>query len=107
MLTACGSHPVPQTPVAIDTMVPGETALPTGVASPTPFKPELVICTLGEPSTIIGSNDPTARAIRAAVLPAAANFGQGYTGQAALLASLPSVEDGTLKRNRDGTLSIT
>ena len=107
ILAACRSHPAPQTPVALETVIPGETSLPTAVASPTPFKAELVICTIGEPSTIVSSNDPTALAIRAAVLPSAANFGASYIGQAALLASLPSVEDGTLKRNSDGTLSIT
>lgn len=119
LIVACSNPAPPPTPIAQSTAVgnggeadagtPGGeiTAGPTPIPTPTPFKPELVLCTSGEPDRLIGSSTRTAWAIRQAVLPSAVSFGDDYTAEPVLLERLPSIADGTLVPNDDGTVTIT
>jgi peptide/nickel transport system substrate-binding protein len=50
---------------------------------------------------------PIADAILQMVLPSAVSFGEDYIAEPVLLTSLPNAEDGTLRRNEDGTIGVT
>ncbi len=73
----------------------------------TPFKPELVICSTQEPEQLLASTRQVGQTIERALIRPAAVYGTGYTPQADLLRSLPSEGDGSLRRNQDGTLTVT
>jgi len=108
LISACnpgptdGSGETPAEPV-------GEQEQPTiqPTETPAPFKSELVICLAQEPGAILGGTEFTARDFLPFLTPRAAAYGEDYTAESDLLTALPSVEDGTLRRNEDGTLTIT
>ncbi len=79
---------------------------PSATATPVP-RQELVLCVGHAPDLRPGSGDPAAEAILRLVSPQAAVFGSDYVAGTDLLTSLPNTEDGTLRRNEDGTLTVT
>lgn len=104
-LAACGLGPgVTAGPQVSPTAA--ETATPAPTFTPTPFKPELVVCTRTEPDALIGSASPAGVALSALVAGRAVVFGTGYEAQPDLLRALPSEANGTLRHNDDGTISV-
>jgi peptide/nickel transport system substrate-binding protein len=106
-LSACGASPDVDGP---QIATPGETeAGPTAIPpteTPVP-RQELVICADHLPDPLIGSGDPLAQALLRLVMPQAAVFGTGYLATGDLLVALPDAGDGSLRRNDDGTLTVT
>jgi peptide/nickel transport system substrate-binding protein len=82
---------------------PGET-VPSATA--TPFKSELVICAPDDPDTLYDLADPVAAAILRLVSPPAAVYGEDYVAEPGSLLSLPGVEDGSLRVNEDGSITV-
>ncbi len=77
---------------------------PTATSIP---RQEVVICVPYLPQALATSGDALAEALRRLVLPQAAVFGTDYAAEAGdLLTALPTVEDGSLRRNADGTLTV-
>ncbi len=109
LLAACGG----ETPQAGPSPAPGDASVsaPAGEAepspSPTPFKAELVLCLTQEPDALLGRTNAAGRAAAAALLPRAVSYGADYLPEPDLLAALPSVEAGTLRRGPDDTLLVT
>lgn len=106
-LSACGTSPDVDGP---QIATPGETeAGPTAIPpteTPVP-RQELVICADHLPDPLTGSGDPLAQALLRLVTPQAAIFGTGYLASSDLLAVLPDAGNGSLRRNDDGTLTVT
>lgn len=103
LLAACTSPRTPTDAPPQATQIPS-TVPPT--ATPIP-RQELVICAPYLPPALATSGDVLAEALRRLVVPQAAVFGTDYTAEVGdLLAALPTVEDGSLRRNADGTLTV-
>lgn len=119
MLTACRadqSSPTTDATAVSGSAEQGQPAPAAETASPTPTPPqEIVLCAAAIPDSLIGSSDPVAEAVWALVAPPAAAFGSDYLAEpedlaaagGGLLTSLPGTEDGTLRRNPDGTIVVT
>ena len=102
---AAGGGPVEPEQAGESPPATGQLPEPTG--TPAPFKTELVLCAVTEPASLLGDESAVAGELLPALVPQAAVFGEGYTATSDLLAALPSPEDGTLRRNEDGTLTVT
>ena len=85
-------------------VTPEETLPPT--PTPYPFKPELVLCSAEEPSGLFDTMSSLSDSILQMVLPSAVAFGEDYVAEPVLLTALPAVEDGTLRRNEDGSIGV-
>lgn len=102
MLTACGTPPEPGA-----TAGPVFTETPALTPTPTPYKPDLVLCTSSSLDVASLSTSALGRAIGWAIWPQAARYGEDYTAELGdLLTVLPNEADGTLRRNEDGTLTV-
>ncbi len=110
VLAACRAPSPPQTPPVEINGTADETdqGISRSAVTETPalFKPELVICTPSEPDRLVASETRAAQVIREALLPSAVSYGGDYAAEPVLLEALPNVEDGTLVRNDDGTLTV-
>lgn len=95
---------------------PGRPDAAAEAASPTAAPAqEIALCASAAPESLVGSSDPVAEAVWALVAPPAAAFGADYLAEpedlaaagGGLLTALPGPEDGTLRRNPDGTIVVT
>ncbi len=94
------AQPTQPSEVGIASSTPAESA-------PTSFKEELVICASQEPETLIGSRSLSGQAIEAALFGSTATYGDDFGAQAGqLLEGLPSLEDGSLRKNPDETITV-
>lgn len=105
LLTAC-ALPGPSDDAPLPQATPTPTAIPP-TETPIP-RQDLVICTPYLPQAFATSGDALAAALRQLVAPQAAVFGSDYAAEAGdLLTALPNAEDGSLRRNPDGTMTVT
>ncbi|MBN1430125.1 MAG: hypothetical protein JXB07_17280 [Anaerolineae bacterium] len=104
MLVACSPAPT----VTLTSMPEEPTLEPSPTATPAPYKPELVICAGSPLDPVSLSTSQLGRSIGWAIWPSSAVYGKDYLAEAgALLTDLPDEAGGTLRRNEDGTLTIT
>lgn len=101
---AGGQEPSPNESETPSEAEPGGAQAPT--ETPAPFKTTLVLCAADDPDTLYGTPDPVAEAILQLVSPPAVIYGDDYTAEPGILDTLPSVEDDSLRRNEDGTISV-
>lgn len=74
--------------------------------SPTPFKTELVLCATHAPTRFYDTPDPVASALLQLVTVPPAIYGEDYLAEPGSLLSLPTLEDGSIRRNDDGSFSV-
>lgn len=118
LLAACARTPAPLptptqmqaptlTPIpSINTPIPSPPPPPSPAPIPTPFKSELILCAGPEPETLLDGT-PSAELVRRALSALPVTYQSDYTAEPGILASLPSVADGTFVRNADGTVTVT
>ncbi len=107
LLAACGpaAQPTPAEPEPV-TQEPQAPTTEPATPAPSLFKPELVICAPGEPGDVYGPPTATGPALARLVAPPPVIYGPDYrAGAGGLLAALPSVEEGTLRQNDDGSIT--